>query len=163
MSTAATPAPRTAPIATGDAVPEFELNDQNRAAWKLSDAVKKGDVILAFFPFAFTGVCGTEMKCITREMNDWQKKGATVVGISCDSSFTLKAWEAAEGLKHTLLSDQHRAVTRGMGIAWPEMNTTQRATVIIGKSADGHGKVKFIQTRQPGNAMEWDKVVEMIA
>lgn len=155
--------PRTSPVKVGDAAPDFELNDQNRASWKLSEAVKKGDVVLAFFPFAFTGVCGTEMKCVTREMNEWQKKGATVVGVSCDSPFTLKAWEGAEGLKHTLLSDQHRKVTQGYGIYWGDMNTTQRATIIVGKSADGQGKIKFVETRQPGNAMEWEKVVAMIA
>jgi peroxiredoxin len=166
MSTPPTPtapAPRSAPLAVGDTAPDFELNDQNRAGWKLSDALKKGDVVLSFFPFAFTGVCGTEMQCITREMNAWQAKGATVVGISCDSPFTLSAWAAAEGLKHTLLSDQHRAVNKAFGIHWPEMNTTQRATVILSKSADGKGKVKFIQTRQPGNAMDWNSVLAAIA
>lgn len=154
---------RESPIKSGDAVPDFELQDQLRAAWKLSDSVKKGDVVLCLFPFAFTGVCGIEMKCISREMAEWSAKGATVVGLSCDSPFVLKAWADAEGLKHTMLSDQHRTVTKSLGLYWPDMNTTQRATIIIGKSADGHGKVKWVQARQPGSAMDWNEIIRLIA
>jgi mycoredoxin-dependent peroxiredoxin len=163
MTTAQAPAPRTTTIAKGDTAPDFTLQDQNKAEWTLAEAVKKGDVVLSFFPFAFTGVCGTEMKCVTAEMASWQGKGATVVGVSCDSPFVLKAWAEKEGMKHTLLSDQHRAVCRAYGIYWPEMNTTQRATVVIGKSADGKGKVKWVQTRQPSVGMKWDEVLAVIS
>lgn len=155
--------PRDKAIAAGEIVPDFTLKTQDRAEWKLSDAVKKGDVVLSFFPFAFTGVCGTEMQCITREMAAWQKKNASVVGISCDSMFTLKAWAEKEGLKHTLLSDQHRQVTRALGLYWPDMNTTGRATVVIGRSETGQGKVKWVQTREPSNGMKWEEVVAVIS
>lgn len=155
--------PREGAIKAGETAPDFELKDQNKADWKLSDHLKKGEVVLAFFPFAFTGVCGTEMKCITKEMSEWANKGATVVGVSCDSMFTLKAWADAEGFKHTLLSDQHRVLTKALGLYWPDMNTTQRATIVIDKSADGKGKVKWVQTRPPGNAMNWDEVLKAIA
>lgn len=155
--------PRTSPITVGETVPGFELNDQNRTAWRLDEHVKRGDVVLCFFPFAFTGVCGTEMKCISKDLAEWSKKGASVVGVSCDSPFTLKAWADAEGFSHTLLSDQHRQVTKALGIHWPEMNTTQRATVVVGKSPEGAGKVKFVETRQPGNAMNWEQVLKTIA
>ena len=155
--------PRDKTIAVGDVAPDFTLQTHERKDWKLSDNVKKGDTVLSFFPFAFTGVCGTEMQCITREMESWQAKGANVVGVSCDSPFVLKAWAEKEGFKHTLLSDQHRQVCKGLGIHWPEMNTTQRATVIISKSETGAGKVKFSQTRQPGNGMKWEEVVSLIS
>jgi len=155
--------PRDKTIANGEASPDFTLHTQDRKDWKLSDAAKRGDVILCFFPFAFSGVCGTEMQCITREMANWQKRGAQVVGISCDSPFVLKAWAEKEGFQHTLLSDQHRQVCKGLGIYWPDMNTTQRATIAVTQSDDGHGKVKFSQTRQPGAAMKWEEVVAVIS
>jgi mycoredoxin-dependent peroxiredoxin len=155
--------PRESALQAGEAAPDFELNDQTRTPWKLSDHLKTGDVVLCFFPFAFTGVCGTEMKCITKELAEWSKKGAIVVGVSCDSPFVLKAWAEAEGFKHALLSDQHRKVTRAYGLYWADMNTTHRATVVIGQSDAGMGKVKWIQTRQPGNAMNWDEVLRAIA
>lgn len=158
----ATPAPRTDTIATAQPAPDFTLPDQNRKDWTLSEAVKRGDVVLCFFPFAFTGVCGTEMKCITQEMARWKAKGAEVVGVSCDSPFVQSAWAKAEGFQHTLLSDQHRHVTKGYGLYWGDMNTTRRATVIIGRSATGQGTVKWVEAREPGQAMTWEKVLAQV-
>ena len=155
--------PREGVIKVGEIGPDFTLQTQDRTDWTLSDAVKKGDTVLCVFPFAFTGVCGTEMACVTRESAAWARKGAQVVGLSCDSPFVLKAWAEKEGYKHPLLSDQHRAFTRGYGLYWADMNTTQRATIVIGKSADGRGKVKWVQTRQPSAAMKWDEVLATIS
>ncbi len=157
------PAVRSLPVAAGDSAADFTLQNQDRQDWSLAAAIKEGDVVLCFFPFAFTGVCGTEMKCISREMAEWQKKGAQVVGISCDSPFVLKAWAQAEGFAHPLLSDLHRTVCKAYGIHWADMNTTNRATIIIAKGADGRGRVKWVQTRQPGSAMNWDEVLAKVA
>jgi peroxiredoxin len=155
--------PRDKAIAVGESVPDFALQTQERTDWRLADHVKAGDVVLCFFPFAFTGVCGTEMQCVTREMENWKKKGATVVGVSCDSPFVLKAWAEKEGFKHPMLSDQHRQVTKGLGLYWADMNTTNRGTVVVSKSETGQGKAKWVQTRQPGNGMKWDEVMSVIS
>jgi len=155
--------PREKPIAEGEIAPDFTLKDQNRGEWRLSDAVKQGEVVLAFFPLAFTGVCGTEMKCITDELAAWQKRGAAVVGISCDSFAALKAWADQMGLKHTLLADMHRQVCRAYGLYWPELNVSSRGTVVIGQSSDGVGKVKWAQSREPGKAMTWDEVLAHVS
>lgn len=151
--------PRTTLIATGEIAPDFTLTDSNRKEWKLSDAVKKGDVVLCFFPLAFTSVCSTEMKCVNDEMATWEKKGAQVIGVSCDSFAALKAWGEQMGLKQVLLSDIHRQVCKAYGLYWADLNVSSRGTVVIGKSADGKGKVKWSQGRQPGNAMKWDEVM----
>jgi peroxiredoxin len=151
--------PRERPITVGEIAPDFVLMDQNRQEWRLSEALRKGDVVLGFFPMAFTGVCGTEMKCITAGMGEWQKNGAEVVGISGDSFATLKAWADQEGLKQTLLADMHRSVCRAYGFYWAELNLASRGTVVIGKSADGKGRVKWVQAREPKNAMKWDEVL----
>ncbi len=150
-------------IGEGEVAPGFTLLTTTRSEWKLSDAIKKGDVVLCFFPFAFTGVCGTEMHCISKELANWTAKGAQVVGVSCDSTFTLGAWAAAEGYKHALLSDQHRQVCRAYGLYWADMNTTHRGTVVIGQSADGKGKVRFSQSREPKDAMKFGDILAMIA
>lgn len=154
--------PRSQALAVGDAAPDFTLTDQNRQPWSLSDAVKKSDVVLCFFPLAFTSVCSTEMKCVTDEMTKWEKKGAQVVGISCDSFASLKAWADQLGLKQTLLSDIHRQVCRAYGLYWDELNVSSRGTVIIGKDTSGQGKVKWIQARQPGNAMNFEEVLASV-
>jgi len=150
-------------IRPGDAAPDFTLPDQERKEWRLADAVRQGDVVLCFFPFAFTGTCGIEMQCITREMANWQRKGARVVGISCDSTFALKAWANAEGFQHTLLSDQHRQVCRAYGLFWADMNAARRGTVIIGRSADGRGRVTWSEAREPKDAMRWEQVLAHVS
>jgi peroxiredoxin len=154
--------PRTSPFQVGDIAPDFSLLDQDRKEWKLSDAVKTGDVALCFYPFAFTGVCSTEMKCISDDIAKWTEKGATVVGVSCDSFAANKAWAEKEGYKQRLLADLFRDVCRGYGLYWAEMNVANRGTVVIGKSADGDGKIKFVQARQPGTAMKWEDVLAMV-
>ena len=60
--------PRDTTIAQGEITPDFTLQTSERKDWHLAEAVKKGDTVLCFFPFAFTGVCGTEMRCVTQEM-----------------------------------------------------------------------------------------------
>ncbi|MBM4108404.1 MAG: redoxin domain-containing protein [Phycisphaerae bacterium] len=154
--------PRSAPIGVGDPAPDFVLKDQNRADWRLCDALRKGDVVLCFFPLAFTGVCGTEMKCVSDEMDRWRSKGAQVVGVSCDSFASLKAWADQMGLKQTLLADMHRDVCKAYGLYWEDLNVAARGTVVIAQSPDGQGKVEWAQAREPAKAMNFDEVLASV-
>lgn len=153
---------RTSLIAVGDFAPDFTLQTQDKKDWKLSDAVKQGDVALCFVPFAFTGTCSVEMKCISDDLAKWSAKGSTVVGVSCDSWFANKAWAEKEHYTHAILSDLHRDVAKGYGLFWNDLNVANRGTVVIGKAADGKGKVKFVQAREPSKAMNWNDVLAMV-
>jgi peroxiredoxin len=150
--------PRTGVISAGELAPDFVLPDQNKQDWRLSDALKQGPVVLCFFPMAFTGVCTTEMKCVDAEMESWRAKGAQVVGISCDTFATLKAWADQLGLKQTLLADMHRQVCKAYGLYWPDLNISQRGTIVIGQD----GKVRWSQAREPSKAMTWDEVLAAV-
>lgn len=150
--------PRATPFKVGDTVPDFALHTQDKREWRLSDALKAGDVVLCFYPLAFTGVCGVEMKCVNDEMAAWSSKGAQVVGISCDSFAAQKAWAEKEGFKQILLADMHRQVCRAFGLYWADLNVSQRGTLVLGKNAEGKGVVRFAQARQPGAAMNWDEI-----
>jgi len=154
--------PRAAPPAVGDAAPDFTLLDQDRKDWRLSDAVKRGDVVLCFYPLAFTSVCGVEMRCVNDDMATWSAKGAQVVGISCDSFAVQKAWAEKEGFGQPLLADMHRRVCKAYGLYWPELNVASRGTVVIGKDASGTGRVKFVQAREPGKAMKFEEILETV-
>lgn len=154
--------PHLTPITAGEPAPDFTLKDQTKADWRLSDAVRKGDAVLCFFPMAFTGVCSTEMKCVNDEFARWQQKGVQVVGISCDSYAVLKAWADQMGLKQTLLADMHRSVCRAYGLYWADLNVSSRGTVVIRQSPSGQGKVKWVQAREPSKAMNFDEVLARI-
>lgn len=151
--------PRDTPFKAGDTAPDFTLTDQNRAEWRLSDHVKKSDVVLCFYPLDFSPVCSTEMRCITDELSKFSGKGAEVVGISTDSFFTHKAWADSLGLKQTLLADMHRQVCRAYGLYFAPLNVSARGTVVIGKNADGIARVKWSQARELKDAMNNADVV----
>lgn len=147
--------PRDSVIPAGETAPAFELQTQKREPWKLSEQLQKGEVVLCFFPFAFTGVCGTEMRCISDEMSKWAAKGAQVVGVSCDSFAALAAWAEKEQFTHTLLSDLHRDVVKAYGLYWADLNVAWRGTVVIGRD----GRVKWSQKREIKDAMHFNEVL----
>ncbi len=154
---------RPSPIQVGDKAPDFTLLDQDRQEWTLSEAVQKGPVVLCFFPLAFTSVCTTEMECVSKDFDRWTREGMQVVGVSCDSFATLKAWADQGGYKHRLLADMHRAVCRGYGLFWTDLNVSRRGTVIVEKGADGAPTVTWAQTREPGQAMDFESVLAAVA
>ncbi|MFT3686296.1 MAG: redoxin domain-containing protein [Phycisphaerales bacterium] len=152
--------PRDTVIPAGETAPDFELpTDVWGKTWKLSDALKQGDVVLSFFPFAFTGVCGTEMACITKDLGSLAAKGTQVVGVSADGTPSLGEWKKQLGLTQTLLSDNFRQVSKAYGLYWPEQNVTWRGTVIIGQN----GKVKWSQKREIKNAFKPDEILAALA
>jgi len=150
-------------IGEGEIAPDFTLKDQNRQDWNLAEHLKTGDVVLCFYPLAFTSVCSTEMKCVSDEMAKWTTKGAQVVGISCDSFAVLAEWAKQLGLKQPLLADMHRDVCKQFGLYWKDLNVSQRGTVVIGKAPDGKGKVKWTQSREPGKAMNFEEVLAWLS
>jgi peroxiredoxin len=100
----------------GQKVPEFSLPDADRKMRSLSEFTKQGTVILAFFPFAFSGVCDKEMCAFRDGFQTIQEAGARLVGVSVDSSFSLKAFAQTYNLQFPLLSDFNRKVTKLYGV-----------------------------------------------
>ncbi len=151
--------PRTTPLSAGDPAPLFTLLDQSRAEWSLKDHLGKGDVVLSFYPLDFTSVCSDEMTCITSELARFTEAGAQIVGISCDSFAAHKAWADQLNLIQPLLADMHREVCKAYGHYWADLNVASRGTVVIGSD----GKVKWIQSREPGSAMDVAEVFGALA
>ena len=154
--------PRDTPIPTGEPAPDFTLPDQDRNDWTLREQIRKGDVVLCFYPMDFSPVCSTEMKCATDEMDQFASKGAQVVGISTDSFYVHKAWAEHLGLKHTLLADMHREVCKAYGLYFPDLNIAARGTVIVGAGEDGSPVVKWSQPRELRVGMEVEEVLGAI-
>lgn len=151
--------PRDRPIRAGEAAPDFTLLDHNRESVSLRSLRAAGDdVVLSFFPFAFTSVCGEEMACFTREFDRFADRGATVAGISCDSFAALKAWRERDQITIPLLADLHREVCRAYGFFWPELNVSSRGTVIVAPD----GAVKWVSAREPGEAIDVEQALAAI-
>jgi peroxiredoxin len=126
------------PVAVGAKAPDFTLPNQDREAVTLSDQLKKGPVVLAFMPAAFSGTCTTEMCTFRDSAAELNKVNATVLGITVDTFFALKAWADSQSLKFPLLSDFNKDVIRQYGVVNPDMiglkDISKRATFVIDRA-----------------------------
>jgi glutaredoxin-dependent peroxiredoxin len=97
-------------IQVGQAAPSFQLFDTDKNPVKLED-FRGENVLLLFFPQAFTGTCTAEL-CSTRDdIASYQNLNARVFGISVDSVFTLKKFREDLNLNFPLLSDFNKVVS----------------------------------------------------
>jgi peroxiredoxin len=95
-------------LQVGDKAPDFELKDTEGNTVRLSDLLKEGKpVILAFYPAAFSPVCGDEMSLYQETQDEFERLGARVVGISVDNRWSVAAFARAKGITFPLLSDFH--------------------------------------------------------
>jgi len=92
------------PIQTGQAAPDFTLNDTDRNAVTLSEQKGK-NVVLLFFPAAFTSVCTAELCNFRDNLTKYNNLNAQVYGISVDMPFSLKEFGKQQNLNFPLLSD----------------------------------------------------------
>lgn len=106
--------------AIGEKVSDFELNSHTGEAVRLSEQLKKGPVVLAFFPMAFTGVCTAEMCEFRDALKEFEGLKAGVFGISVDSRFSLKAFAEQQSLNFSLLSDFNKEVSGSLGILYED-------------------------------------------
>jgi glutaredoxin-dependent peroxiredoxin len=125
-------------VEVGSKAPDFTLPNQDRQPVTLSEQLKKGPVVLAFFPGAFSGTCTTEMCTFRDSSSELNTVGAAVVGVSTDTFFALKAWADAQKFTFPLLSDYNREVLGQYGVVNPDMiglkNIAKRAVFVIDRS-----------------------------
>lgn len=100
----------------GQKAPEFSLPDTDKKTRSLSEFVKDGTTIVAFFPFAFSGVCDKEMCAFRDGFGDLQRASAQLLGVSIDSVYSLKAFAQTYNLQFPLLSDFNKKVTKLYGV-----------------------------------------------
>ena len=100
----------------GQKVPEFALPDADQKTRSLAELTRQGPVVLAFFPFAFSGVCDKEMCTFRDGFGALQEAGVQLVGISVDSSYSLKAFAQTYNLQFPLLSDFNKKTVKLYGV-----------------------------------------------
>ncbi len=146
-------------IKVGDPAPDFSLKDQDQKDVKLSDFRGKKHVVLAFYPLDWSPVCTGENKCLTDDFPSFQSSNAEVVGISTDSFFSHKAWADHLELKHRLLADMHRTVSKAYGLYFEPLNCAKRATVIV----DKHGKVAYVKVQEIKTARDDKEILAALS
>lgn len=122
-------------IEVGSQAPDFELKNQHGELVRLSDFRGGKNVVLVFYPFAFTGVCTGELCAIKEELPRLQNDDVQILAVSNDSPFTLRVFAEREGLEYPLLSDfwPHGAASTAYGVFDEAKGCAVRGTFVIDK------------------------------
>lgn len=142
------------PIEVGEQAPDFTLKDQNNQEVRLSSFRDSRNVLLVFYPLAFTGTCQSELCAVRDNLNDFLNDTTQVLTVSVDSSPAHKVWADREGYEFPLLADfwPHGEVARAYGVFNEERGFANRGTFVI----DRQGIVRFAELTGPGQPRDQD-------
>lgn len=147
------------PISIGQKAPQFNLPDQDKNFHSL-ESLKGKNILLLFFPAAFTGVCTKEMCETSNELSYYNKLNAQVYGISVDMPFSLGKFREMNGIKFPLLSDFNKeAITaydvRNENFAVGLKGVAKRASFVI----DKEGIIRFAEVLpNPGDYPNFEAI-----
>lgn len=152
------------PIEVGTVAPDFLLKDQNNQEVRLSDFRGARNVLVVFYPLAFTGTCQGELCQVRDHLSDFVNEDVQLLTISVDSPYAHKVWADREGYDFPLLADfwPHGAVAQAYGVFNEERGFANRGTFLI----DREGVVRFAEMNQPGQARDqdgWRKALSLLA
>ena len=132
-------------IEIGQAAPDFTLYDSEKNKITLSDQ-KDQNVLLLFFPLAFTSTCTAELCSVRDNISFYNKVNAKVFGISVDSLQTLAKYKADQQLNFTLLSDFNKEVSAAYGslyemFGYNMKGVSKRSAFVINKE----GIIRYVE------------------
>ena len=125
-------------LAIGSAAPDFTLKNQHGEDVSLSSYRGKKNVVVLFYPFAFSGICTGELCGLRDDLGSFQNDDVELLAISCDPMYSLKAFGEAEGYKFPLLADfwPHGAVAKSYGVFDEARGCSVRGTFVINKDGN---------------------------
>ncbi len=134
----------------GDQAPDFTLKDQNNQERTLSEFHGDRNVLVVFYPAAFSGICTGELDQLRDDLAEFAD--VQVLAVSVDSGFTLKAWSDQQGYDFPLLSDYwpHGKVAQDYGVFNDKAGLANRGTFLV----DIDGVIRFAEMNQPGEARD---------
>jgi peroxiredoxin len=120
------------PIAAGEPAPEFSLARSEGPPFTRADLLGT-TTVLVFYPFAFSPVCTDQLGVYNELLDEFAARGATLYGVSCDATYSQKAFQEQLGIDIEQLSDfePKGAACRAFGVLHPK-GFPQRALVVIG-------------------------------
>jgi len=145
-------------IEVGDIAPDFELEDQNGKKVKLSQYRGKKNVLLAFFPFAFSPVCTNEMGDLKVKEETILKLDAQILAASVDSTWSEKAFAKELGVKFPILGDFKKQVVPLYGALYEDKGFARRTVFVI----DKQGRVAYKREYEPGTQPNIDEVLALL-
>ncbi len=142
----------------GDQAPDFELEDQNGKKVKLSQFKGKKNVILAFFPFAFSPVCTNELGELKEKEDTILRLDTQILAASIDSTWTQKAFSKELGVKFPLLSDFGRKTVALYGSLYEDKGFAKRTIFVIDKK----GKIAYKRRYEPAQQPDIEEALTVL-
>ena len=145
----------------GETAPDFTLSNQYGKQVSLSEFRGCKNVVVMFYPFAFTGTCTRELGVLRDRPADFDNDDTVTLSISCDSVPSLKVFAGQEGLTHHLLSDYwpHGGVSRAYGVFLEEKGFATRGTFVV----DKEGVIRWLIVNPPGEGRDADDYAAALA
>lgn len=144
----------------GDTAPDFTLKNSDGEDVALSSFKGRNNVLILFFPLAFTSVCTAELCGVRDDLQKFEKLDAQVLGISVDSFFTLKEFKKAENLNFPLLSDFNKKTAAAYGALYDEffgmVGVAKRSAFVVDKD----GKLRYAEVLEKASDLPNFKAIE---
>jgi peroxiredoxin (alkyl hydroperoxide reductase subunit C) len=148
----------------GTEAPDFTLKDQTTPEVTLSSFRGSRNVLVVFYPFAFSGTCTGELCAVRDDISSFQNDDVQLLGVSVDHVYALKAWANQESYQFPLLSDfwPHGEVAKTYGVFNADRGMALRGTFLV----DRDGIVRFAEVNAPGEPRDqdaWKKALASVA
>ena len=131
--------PATAAPEVGQQAPDFKLRGPDGQPVTLSEFRGHRNVVLVFYPLAFSGICSHQLPTIEADLAKFEALNATVLGISVDSHYANREFARHLKLSFPLLSDFKREASAAYGVLMPESGYSGRAIFLI----DRQGRLAY--------------------
>ncbi len=151
-------------VKIGDKAPSFTLHASDKSEVSLENYRGK-NVVLLFFPLAFTGVCTTELCTLRDDIANYDSLDAQILAISVDSLFCLDKFKQEQNLNFPLLSDFNKEVSRAYGSLYEEFvlgmrGVSKRSAFVIDKD----GNIKYAEVLESaGDLPDFDAIKAALA
>ncbi len=151
-------------VKIGDVAPDFTLFSTEKKEVSLNQYEGK-NVVLLFFPLAFTGVCTTELCTMRDDIATYKNLDAEIIAISVDSLFTLEKFKEEQNLNFTMLADFNREVSKAYGALYDEFvlgmrGVSKRSAFVLDKT----GKIQYAEVLESaGDLPNFEKVKETLS
>jgi peroxiredoxin len=148
------------PVELGAVAPDFDLPDQYGQRRRLS-ALRGRNVLLVFFPLAFSGLCAGELCELRDDLPSFVNEYTATLAVSVDSPYAARVFAEQEGYTFPLLSDfwPHGEVAGSYGVFNSERGFANRASFII----DRDGVVRYALVNRPGEPRDADEYRRVLA
>jgi len=147
-------------VEIGDEAPDFDLRDQHGSPVRLSSFRGEKNVVLVFYPLAFSRVCSGELCAMRDSFPEASRDDVELLTVSVDSVHVHRTWAEQEGYKFALLSDfwPHGNVAKSYGVFDDEKGLANRGTFVIDKNGVVRWKVVHA-IPQPRDIADYQKAL----